>query len=103
MSPTPSRMFASSSTMRIFSFMFASCDGRKEKLEGRAHADLALDVHAPFVAVDHLAHDGQAQAGAARLRREERREDLVEHVRRDAGARVADIDLHPAGLRDARA
>src|ERR1700751_686974 len=98
MSLTPSRMFASSSTIRIFSFTLASSRYGQVKLKSGAHAHLALHVDAPLVAVDDLAHDGQSQGGAARLRGEERRENLIKNVGRDARAGFADGVLAPARL-----
>ena len=44
------------------------------------------------VRVDHLAHDRQAEAGALRLGREERTENSLEIVGRDAGPVVAHFD-----------
>src|ERR1035437_4208217 len=87
----------------IIRLWLSACREREVELEGRADADLAFDVDAPLVPVDDLAHDGKTQARAARFRREEGREYLIKNIGRNAASRVADIELHPAGLRNPRA
>ena len=70
------------------------------ELERRADAHGALHIDLPLMVVHHLAHDGQAEAGAARLRRKERRENLIKNILRNTAARVGDIDARPTGLGD---
>src|SRR5215211_8484072 len=67
---------------------------RKRDAETRAPVRPRGDVDPAVVCVDDLANDRQAEAGALWLGREERTEDLVDDVRRHAGAVVHHIDLH---------
>jgi hypothetical protein len=65
--------------------------------EGSALAWLRMDVHRPVVLAHDAIRDREPAPRAVRLGREERVEDPREELRRDAGARVADDQLHPAG------
>ena len=60
--------------------------------------DLALDVDVAVVALHDRVHDREAEAGAlaGRLGREERVEDVVQVLRRNADAGVAELELDAA-------
>ena len=66
---------------------------RQRDPEACAPLGARADVDAPVVRVDDLADDRQSEPGALRLGREERTEDPLHHVRRNARAVVADLDL----------
>ena len=51
--------------------------GREEQSEGRAAADLAVDIDGALVAAHDAQHSGQAQAAAGELGSEERIEDTI--------------------------
>src|SRR2546428_5639857 len=79
---------------------FAFIDGgarlsRKLYDEARATSELALDLDGAAVTLDDPEADRQAEARAAHVgfRGEERLQDPVEALRRDAGAGVGDFDL----------
>src|SRR5262249_57986251 len=86
---------------------------RKPDGEPRATADAIADVDRAAVRLDDLARDGQAEARAARTRREEGLEDASADLTRDARAVVRDgqldpiagavrLDPHPAARRRSR-
>src|SRR6266511_4894144 len=62
--------------------------------EGRAGAGRAGPPELALVLLDDLAADGQAEAGALRLRGEELLEQAAADLRRNAGPRIAHGDLH---------
>src|SRR4051794_29557245 len=68
---------------------------RNDDPERGSRADLALDHDAAAVPVDDAVDNREAEAGALAdvLGREERIEDLRDHVGRDAGPVVGDGDL----------
>src|SRR6476620_5346973 len=78
---------------------------RDPQREGRAGTFLGVDRDAAAVVGGHVAHDGQAQAGAARLPAAgpvdavEALEDAVEVARRDADAVVPHDDVDPRAVR----
>ena len=66
---------------------------RKPDRHRRSRADAALHLHRAAVLLDDAVDDGEAEARALLLRREEGVEDAREVLGRDAGARVRDGDL----------
>src|SRR5206468_6663413 len=62
--------------------------------ERGALADFAGDADAAAELLDDLARDGQAEAEAAALGRDEILEDGLQAIRRDAAAGVVDAHLH---------
>src|SRR5262245_55376964 len=69
---------------------------RQEHFHTRAFAGLARDLNAAAQALDDLPDNGQAQAGAALLRREERLEDAVLRRLVHAVAGIAHCQLYRA-------
>ena len=62
--------------------------------ERRAGADGGIDSDLAAMLADDLEHRGEAEAGAMPLGREERVENLLEVLRRDAAAVVLHLELH---------
>ena len=77
---------------------------RQENAEDRALADLGIAEDEAAGLLDDAVDHRQAEAGALAdfLGGEERLEDLLHHVGRDAGAGVLDLDQHVVGRRRAR-
>src|SRR5438552_13987534 len=59
----------------------------------RPGACFASRAHAASGRGDHLMNDGEPESRAARLRGEERIENAIENLRRDAAAAIGDNDL----------
>src|SRR6478609_10041512 len=78
-----------------------ACSSGPRQLEAK-HASAArgvANVDLAAVVADNLAHEGQPEAGALLAGREERREDLLAQLGRDARSVVADFDAHPIAAR----
>ena len=69
---------------------------RQRHSNGRALTYGGPQVNSSVVCVDNLPNDGQSQPRPLRLRREERVEDFLRHIRRNSRAIVS--DLHENGL-----
>src|SRR5829696_6449212 len=67
-----------------------SVASRQHNRKSRAALRSALQRYAPPVLVDDALAEGEADAGAARLRGEEDLEDAREHLGRDRGAGVVE-------------
>jgi hypothetical protein len=76
---------------------------RQEDPERGALADFAVDIDEAAGLLDDAVDGGEAEAGALAdfLGREERLEDLVADLGRDAGTGVGDVDPHVVGDRHA--
>ena len=68
----------------------------QEQLEPRALSDLGVEVDAPAEHRRELLRDREPEARASARLRDERPEEPLAHLRRDAGAGVLDGDVHGA-------
>src|SRR5215813_11692845 len=102
-------MAFSSSTMRMRPGMPSLLRERQRHLELGAAADRALDLDRAGVRLDDLLRDRHAEPGAVVLGGEERIEDAVDLLRRDAlpvvahahrrlPSAVLDVEVEPAAL-----
>src|ERR1041385_1896360 len=71
-----------------------SAGHRQGDAKSRAGARLAVHVNPPIVRVYDFSNNRQAETGALRLGGEKRIEDLLGHVRLQAGSVVHDFDDH---------
>src|SRR5215831_9320323 len=69
------------------------CDGQIDHERRLGHA-VALDVETTMMGVHDLARDGESEAGAPGLRREERLEDPFSQFSRDARAGIVHPDAN---------
>src|SRR5438093_828359 len=88
-----SRMFRSSSTTRMVAISVGASAARKLEREAAPAPHVALEVDAATVRLHDVAHDGEPEAGRARLGAvgplDEALEDPLALLGRDAGAGVA--------------